>query len=58
MRIMGKNRDELVNRVLALKAPEKMKVLNLILEAYESGNDAELAHTITLTLEWCDKLFD
>ncbi len=55
---MGKNRDELVNRVLALKTPDRLKVLNLILEAYESGNDAELAHTITLTLEWCDKLFD
>lgn len=50
------NKEELIHRVEHLKQRDKLKVFNIIMDAFANGDD--LNKVITDTLIWCDKLCD
>lgn len=53
---MDKSKEELVNRANNLKQKDRLKLFNIIIEAYSNGSDIE--STIKQALIWCDKLCD
>lgn len=51
-----KSREELVHRANTLKQRDKLKVFDIIMDAYSMNED--LNNVITQSLIWCDKLCD